>query len=142
MTLNVPDDVYERMKRRPEIKWSEIVRWAILLYPDEMDDMSSSEPIRNLLNESTLNKLRRISDKQAALSYKRDEGRVEARKGPFDTTQLIDDKIGLTTVLTVIEYLRGTNAARRYELEVAWKSTGLGAMPSPSFVYSLPEFIF
>ncbi len=32
ITLSIPDDVRERMRRYPEIKWSEVVRKAILEY--------------------------------------------------------------------------------------------------------------
>ncbi|MDF1539820.1 MAG: hypothetical protein P1Q69_13050 [Candidatus Thorarchaeota archaeon] len=36
MTLSLPDDIRERMKKHPEIKWSEVVRRAILEYLDKL----------------------------------------------------------------------------------------------------------
>ncbi|NWF95035.1 MAG: hypothetical protein HXY34_02735 [Candidatus Thorarchaeota archaeon] len=36
ITLSIPDDVRERMRKHPEIKWSEIVRSAILDYLDRL----------------------------------------------------------------------------------------------------------
>ena len=36
ITLSIPDDIRERMRKYPEIKWSEIVRRAILEYLDEL----------------------------------------------------------------------------------------------------------
>jgi hypothetical protein len=40
ITLSIPDDVRERMKNYPEIKWSEVVRRAIL---DYLDGLMGSE---------------------------------------------------------------------------------------------------
>ena len=36
VTLSIPDDIYQDMKRYPEIKWSEIVRRTIVSYLQEM----------------------------------------------------------------------------------------------------------
>lgn len=36
ITLSLPDDVRERMRKYPEIKWSEVVRRAILEYLDKL----------------------------------------------------------------------------------------------------------
>ncbi|MFQ5834238.1 MAG: hypothetical protein ACE5H4_16155 [Candidatus Thorarchaeota archaeon] len=36
LTLSIPDDVRERMRKYPEIKWSEVVRRAILEYLDRL----------------------------------------------------------------------------------------------------------
>ena len=40
ITLSIPDDVRERMRKYPEIKWSEVVRRAIIEY---LDDLTGSE---------------------------------------------------------------------------------------------------
>jgi hypothetical protein len=69
VTLSIPDDVYKDMKRYPEIKWSEIVRRTIVAYLDEMRDTSSSNEIRGLLSEDTLNRLRATSSSKAAMYY-------------------------------------------------------------------------
>ena len=36
LTLSIPDDMRERMRKYPEIKWSEVVRKAILEYLDKL----------------------------------------------------------------------------------------------------------
>ena len=36
ITLSIPDDVRERMRKYPEIRWSEVVRSAILEYLDKL----------------------------------------------------------------------------------------------------------
>ncbi len=40
ITLSIPDDVRERMRKYPEIRWSEVVRSAIL---DYLDGLMGSE---------------------------------------------------------------------------------------------------
>ena len=32
MTLSIPNDIYQKLKKHPEIKWSEIARRAIIEY--------------------------------------------------------------------------------------------------------------
>lgn len=41
ITLSIPDDVRERMRNYPEIKWSEVVRQAILEYLDKLTGSES-----------------------------------------------------------------------------------------------------
>jgi len=36
ITVSIPDDIRKRMKKYPEIKWSEIVRRSILEYLDKL----------------------------------------------------------------------------------------------------------
>jgi histone H3/H4 len=43
MTLSIPDDIRERMRKYPEIKWSEVVRRAILEYLDELAGSETRE---------------------------------------------------------------------------------------------------
>jgi len=71
VTLSIPDDLYENMKRYPEIRWSEIIRQTISLYLEGMKDTSSSEEIRNSLSQSTLEKLRTLSSKKAGNQFRK-----------------------------------------------------------------------
>ena len=71
VTLSIPDDVYEDMKRYPEIKWSEIVRQTIVSYLEQMKDVSTSNDVRRQLSESTLNRLKKISSSKGAKFQKR-----------------------------------------------------------------------
>ncbi|NJE10662.1 hypothetical protein [Thermococcus sp. MAR1] len=52
ITLSVPPDLYRRMKRHPEIKWSEVARKAIAEYlaKIEAEELGSDE-ILSLLGE-------------------------------------------------------------------------------------------
>ncbi len=44
ITLSIPNDIRERMKKHPEIKWSEVVRRAILEYLDKLVGSDTFEP--------------------------------------------------------------------------------------------------
>jgi hypothetical protein len=44
ITLSIPDDIRERMRKHPEIKWSEVVRRAILEYLDKLMGSDTLEP--------------------------------------------------------------------------------------------------
>ena len=71
VTLSVPDEIYEKMKRYPEIKWSEIVRQSIVSYLKEMEGTSSSREVYNSLSQSAKDTLKALSSKKAAAYYRR-----------------------------------------------------------------------
>lgn len=48
LTLSVPDDLYEKMKKHPEIRWSEVARQALA---KKLDDLRRLDA---LLRESKL----------------------------------------------------------------------------------------
>jgi hypothetical protein len=41
MTLAIPDELHKKMRRRPEIKWSEIARRAIRMYVEELEQLDT-----------------------------------------------------------------------------------------------------
>ncbi|WP_258084061.1 hypothetical protein [Thermococcus thermotolerans] len=53
ITLSVPPDLYRRMKKHPEIKWSEVARRAIAEYlaKIEAEELSSDEVLSLLGDE-------------------------------------------------------------------------------------------
>ncbi len=57
MTLSVPDAIRERMKKHPEIKWSEVVRRAILEYLDRLtgSDTLDTYHYENLAKKAGVN---------------------------------------------------------------------------------------
>ena len=72
ITLSLPDDVRERMKNYPEIKWSEVVRKAILEYLDKLmgsETLDSSHYAR--IAERTGVNLESISIDKAEKHYKK-----------------------------------------------------------------------
>jgi hypothetical protein len=71
VTLSLPDEIYEAMKRYPEVKWSEIVRQTIMSYLKEMQDTTSSAEVRHLLSEDTISRLRKISSAKMANHYRK-----------------------------------------------------------------------
>lgn len=50
MTIGIPEDLYERMRKHPEIKWSEVARRAIRKYAerlDALDRLASSSKLKD-----------------------------------------------------------------------------------------------
>ncbi|ASJ12826.1 hypothetical protein [Thermococcus thioreducens] len=53
ITLSIPPDIYRRMRKHPEIKWSEVARKAIVEYlaKIEAEELSSDELLSLLGDE-------------------------------------------------------------------------------------------
>jgi hypothetical protein len=81
VTFSVDDDLYKRMKSRPEIKWSEVCRQAIIRYLEETKYPSkwSTEKLRSRLSSATnqliqnlpLEKTSELAEKSRQLDKKR-----------------------------------------------------------------------
>lgn len=57
ITLSIDDDVYKKMKKFSEIKWSEYVRRCIMQRIKELEKISNNESIITMLaSEETLKK--------------------------------------------------------------------------------------
>jgi len=67
ITLSVPDEIYRKMKKYSEIKWSEVVRKAIVVYLKKLEESRAKigtkelldnlgDEFKNLLNELDLEK--------------------------------------------------------------------------------------
>lgn len=59
ITVSVPEDLYEKMKKYSEVKWSEVVRRALAEYVGRLEVVEcgvvSSEDLATMLKESGLN---------------------------------------------------------------------------------------
>lgn len=51
ITLSIPEDVYKRMKKYREVKWSEVVRKAIVEYLKRLEEGGFEETTGELLDE-------------------------------------------------------------------------------------------
>ncbi len=51
ITLSVPDDIYRKMKKYSEIKWSEVVRKAIVDYLRKLEEIPTEISTKELLEE-------------------------------------------------------------------------------------------
>ncbi len=71
ITLSIPEELLERMRRHPEIKWSEVARRAIRRYLMELEDEASGEEILEELPKE-------IKEKIEKLDWKRFSERVVA----------------------------------------------------------------
>lgn len=65
ITLSIPQDVYDLMKRHPEVKWTQIVRQSIRDYVDELEGESSMERIRDKLDPAVLAAIPDVSKEDA-----------------------------------------------------------------------------
>ena len=70
LTLSIPKEVYERMKKHKEIKWSEIARRAIILYLEKLKERSTSKEILSSLPEEVKNMIEKTSEKEFKGFYK------------------------------------------------------------------------
>jgi hypothetical protein len=69
LTLSVPEQLYEEMKRHPEIKWSEVARTAISEYLSKLGATSTSSDVLHMLPAESRTKLARISTAEARRFY-------------------------------------------------------------------------
>ncbi|MDK2915192.1 MAG: hypothetical protein PWQ79_2107 [Thermococcaceae archaeon] len=85
MTLSIPPELYRRMKKHPEIKWSEIARRAIEEYLQELESSKtemSMDEFRNILGKEILKDMESTPDeayeeyyeKARELEWKRTRG--------------------------------------------------------------------
>jgi Arc/MetJ-type ribon-helix-helix transcriptional regulator len=51
ITLSIPDDIYKKMKKYSEIKWSEVVRKAIVDYLKKLEESKTEISTKDLLKE-------------------------------------------------------------------------------------------
>ena len=51
ITLSIPDEIYRKMKKYSEIKWSEVVRKAIIDYLKKLEESRTEISTRELLKE-------------------------------------------------------------------------------------------
>jgi hypothetical protein len=70
MTLSIPKDLHDRMKRHPEIKWSEVARRSITEYLAELADEIAGDELGKLLNEDTLEDIRSLDRDEIGKMYR------------------------------------------------------------------------
>ena len=51
ITLSIPDDVYRKMKKYSEIRWSEVVRKAIIAYLEKLEEGGFEITTKDLLED-------------------------------------------------------------------------------------------
>ena len=51
ITLSIPESIYKKMKKYSEIKWSEVVRKAIVEYLEKLEESRTEISTKELLNE-------------------------------------------------------------------------------------------
>lgn len=88
ITLSIPEDVYRRMKKHPEVRWSKIARDAIIEYLQKIEgkNVVSSDELLKELGEEFAVDLAAISLEDAIKHYKKMR---EAEWKRFSTIQAV-----------------------------------------------------
>jgi len=74
ITLSIPEDIYKKMKKYSEIKWSEVIRKAIVDYLEKLEESRteiSSEELLNELGDEFKESLNKLDFEKAVEGYKR-----------------------------------------------------------------------
>ncbi len=73
ITLSVPNDVYRKMKKYKEIKWSEIARKAIMEYLEQLEesDRRTTKELLDELGEDFRSSLQKLSLEDAVEGYEK-----------------------------------------------------------------------
>jgi len=71
ITFAVDNDIYKRMKMHPEIKWSEILRRAIIQYLDQIENYNSmpAYTLKNRLSKELIDKINQETIKESEEYY-------------------------------------------------------------------------
>ena len=84
ITLHVPDELYEKMKRHREVRWSEVVRRAIADYIRKLEAEATTEELLEELGGKFAAELSEISVERAVRWYE-EARRAEWRR--YSTTR-------------------------------------------------------
>lgn len=74
ITLSLPEDLYRKMKKYGEIRWSEVVRKAIAEYLEKLEEIETevgSKELLEELGEDFRNSLKELDFEKAVESYEK-----------------------------------------------------------------------
>lgn len=71
ITLSIPDELHEEMKKHPEIKWSEAAREGIRRQMSQLTGIISGRELLKRLSPDTQEAILRIPDSEWAKGYKK-----------------------------------------------------------------------
>ncbi|MFW5936114.1 MAG: hypothetical protein ACOCSC_02365 [Candidatus Hadarchaeota archaeon] len=73
ITLSIPNDVYRKMKKYKEIKWSEVARKAIMEYLEQLEesDQRTTKELLDELGEDFRSNLEKLSLEDAVEGYEK-----------------------------------------------------------------------
>ncbi|MFP4559390.1 MAG: hypothetical protein ACLFO6_07835 [Archaeoglobaceae archaeon] len=73
ITLSIPNDVYRKMKKYKEVKWSEVARKAIMEYLEQLEesDQRTTKELLDELGEDFRSNLEKLSLEDAVEGYEK-----------------------------------------------------------------------
>ncbi len=113
LTVSIPKELCEKMKRHSEVKWSEVVRKALSEYVDRLELVEGGVVPMKTLAKRMKEKGVDVSkiDLEKAIKYYEEGRKARTEEIVYDTSQLIEfskkgkfNLAGFTTILNVIEY--------------------------------------
>ena len=94
ITFSVDDDIHKKMKKHPEIKWTEILRQAIIKYLKNMEeiDVISIKDFRERLDPELLQKIEELEEQEEILFYKEAKKMEQERLNRLQDLERSSDK--------------------------------------------------
>ena len=80
ITLSIPDEVYEEMKKHPEIKWSEVARQSIIKKTLSLRNPISGKELLKLLPQDTQKSIKSADKTKTIEFYKKMKEKEWKRK--------------------------------------------------------------
>lgn len=65
ITLSIPQDVYDLMKKHPEVKWTQVVREGIRSYALDLEGETTTEEIRKRMDPQVLAAIKDATPEQS-----------------------------------------------------------------------------
>ncbi len=80
ITLSISDEIYEEMKKHPEIKWSEIARQTIIKKTLFIKNPVPGKELLRLLPEEVQKSINEVAEKESTEFYKKIKEKEWKRK--------------------------------------------------------------
>jgi len=88
ITLSIPESIYKKMKKYSEIKWSEVVRKAIIEYLEKLEESRTEISTKELLNDLDDEFKKNLNELDFEKAVKGYERMSDAKWKRFSTTRV------------------------------------------------------
>jgi len=94
ITFSIDDDIHKKMKKHPEIKWTEILRQSIIKYLKNVEeiDVISIKDFKERLNPELLQKIEELDEQEEILFYKEAKKMEQERLNRLQDLERSSDK--------------------------------------------------
>jgi len=94
ITFSIDDDIHKKMKKHPEIKWTEILRQSIINYLKNVEeiDVISIKDFRERFDPELLQKIEELDEQEEILFYKEAKKMEQERLNRLQDLERSSDK--------------------------------------------------